>query len=326
MTAVPLEDRPKPPVTPSSGGRRSSFASRLRRSAFPYGLLLPALVGMGIGLAYPLYRMGVMSTQEFGLRQQFGTEPPEFIGLDNFRDIFGNPQFWAVLRRSLVFALVNVALTMGLGTLVALLLTKLGRVMRFGLTVALLLAWAAPPLTSTILWQWMFDSRFGVINWALSGVGFSGFEEHSWLSEPLSFYFVATIIVVWMGLPFVAFTLYAAMTQIPADVVEAAKIDGAGAWQRFRDVTWPGIKPVFIIMTALSTVWDLRVFTQIFVLQKAGGMTRDTDLLGTYAYREAIAGNHFGRGAAIALVLVAITLLLTVFYIRQMFKQQGVEA
>ena len=105
------------------------------------------------------------------------------------------------------------------------------------------------------------------------------------------------------GIPFIAFTLHAAMTQIPDEVMEAAAIDGAGPWQRFRDVTWPGIKPIFIVLLALSTMWDLRVFTQVFVLQQAGGISHDTNLLGTWAYREAVASNKFGTGAAIALVL-----------------------
>jgi len=127
-----------------------------------------------------------------------------------------------------------------------------------------------------------------------------------------------------MGVPFVAFTLHAAMTQISGEVLEAAAIDGAGPWERFRDVVWPAIKPIFIVMTALSTLWDLRVFTQIYVLQEAGGISRTTNLLGTWAFREAVAGNDFGKGAAIALVMVAITLLLTVFHLRQMFRQQEV--
>ena len=112
-----------------------------------------------------------------------------------------------------------------------------------------------------------------------------------------------------MGIPFVAFTLYAAMTQIPTEVLEAASIDGAGPWPRFRDVVWPAIKPIFVVLVALSTLWDLRVFTQIYVLQEAGGVTSETNLLGTWAYREATTGNHFGRGAAIALVMVAINSL-----------------
>jgi N,N'-diacetylchitobiose transport system permease protein len=220
-----------------------------------------------------------------------------------------------------VFCFVSVVATMVIGTLTALLLGRLGRGMRTALSVSLLFAWATPALTATVVWQWIFDSRSGVANWLLTKLGFD-MEGHSWLSEPLSFFAVAMLIVVWMGIPFVAFTLYAATTQIPTEVLEAAAIDGAGPWPRFRDVVWPAIKPLFVVLVALSTLWDLRVFTQIFVLQEAGGITRETNLLGTWAYREATTGNHFGRGAAIALVMVAITLLLTMFHLRQMFRQE----
>jgi N,N'-diacetylchitobiose transport system permease protein len=302
-------------------GRGGQLGPGLRWGLMPYGLMAPALLALGVGLAYPLYRLVVMSTQRYGLRQQFGTEAPEFVGLDNFGDIFGDTYFWEVLRRSLVFCLVNVTLTMVLGTALAVLLSQLGRVMRTSLSVALLLAWATPALTASVLWQWIFDTRTGVANWALTSLGFD-FEGHSWLSSPVSFYFVATLIVVWMGVPFVGFTLHAAITQIPGEVMEAAAIDGAGTWARFRDVTWPAVRPVFVVLVALSTVWDLRVFTQIYVLQEAGSDTRETNLLGTWAYRESVAGNHFDKGAAIALVMVAITLLLTLVHLRQMFRQE----
>jgi N,N'-diacetylchitobiose transport system permease protein len=135
---------------------------------------------------------------------------------------------------------------------------------------------------------------------------------------------VATFIIVWMGIPFVAFSLYAAMTQIPREVLEAAAIDGAGPWQRFRDLIWPAVRPLFMLLVVLSTLWDLRVFTQIFVLQEAGGLSRDTNLLGTWAFREAVAGNHYGKGAAIAVVMVGITLLLTMSWLRRLFREQEV--
>ena len=325
MTAV-LSDEGTgtPPVLPDSrraGRSRRPRPARSRVGLLPYLLLVPALAALGAGLGYPLVRLVVMSTQEFGLRQQFGAPAP-YVGLDNFAEIFGDPYFWDVLRRSLIFCAVNVVLTLGLGTLVALLLSRLGTAMRTGVSVALLFAWATPALTATIVWQWIFDARYGVVNWLLTRLG-RDFEGHSWLSEPLSFFFVGTLIVVWMGVPFVAFTLYAGMTQIPGEVMEAAAIDGAGAWARFRDVTWPALKPIFIVLAALSTVWDLRVFTQIFVLQQAGGINRETNTLGVYAYRTS-AGDDFGLGAAIALVMVGITLLATLFHLRQMFRQEEV--
>ena len=334
-TGVLPETSPPSGGTPSSSSSSSSSSPRGRPAGrggwwrtrggsrlLPYALTVPALVALGAGLGYPLYRLGIMSTQDYGLRQQFGA-PPESVGLDNFTDILGDTYFWEVLRRSVVFCLLAVALTMAAGTAVAVLLGRLGRVLRPALSVALLLAWATPALTATVIWQWIFDTRFGVANWALTKLGFD-YEGHSWLAEPLSFFTVALLIVVWMGIPFVAFTLHAAMTQIPDEVMEAAAIDGAGLWPRFRDVTWPAIKPIFVVLAALSTMWDLRVFTQIFVLQEAGGISTETNLLGTWAYREAVTGGHFGKGAAIALVMVSITLLLTVFHLRQMFRQEEI--
>ena len=316
---VPGEPTPSG-STPASRPGRGGLLGRVK--ALPYALTIPALVALAAGLGWPLVRLVIMSTQDYGLRQQFGAPAPN-VGLDNFTEIFGDSYFWEVLRRSLVFCFLAVTLTMVAGTAVAVLLGKLGRVMRTALSVSLLLAWATPALSATVVWQWIFDSRFGVVNWALTKLGFD-YEGHSWVSEPLSFFFVALLIVVWMGIPFIAFTLHAAMTQIPDEVMEAAAIDGASSWQRFRDVTWPGIKPIFVVLLALSTMWDLRVFTQIYVLQQAGGVTRDTNLLGTWAYRTGVGSQQFGKGAAIALVMVGLALLLTLFHIRQMFKQEEI--
>jgi N,N'-diacetylchitobiose transport system permease protein len=244
------------------------------------------------------------------------------VGLDNYRRILSDSYFWDVLWRTVTFALVNVALTIGLGLLIALLMRSLNRGMRLLVSIGLMLAWAMPALTATVVWQWLFDTQYGLVNWAFTKVGIGDYQGHSWLSEPISFFMVATIIVVWMGIPFVAFTLFAAMSQIPKEIEEAACIDGAGPWQRFRDVTLSMIKPVLLILTALSVLWDFRVFTQIYVLQRAGGINRETNLLGVYAYRISIGENRFDVGAAIAVVMVLITLLLTLVYLRQMVRQE----
>jgi N,N'-diacetylchitobiose transport system permease protein len=141
------------------------------------------------------------------------------------------------------------------------------------------------------------------------------------LAQPVSFFMVATIIVVWMGIPFVAFTTYAALSQIPTELIEAAEIDGAGAVARWRFVIFPAIRPILLIITSLSILWDFRVFTQVYVLQRAGGISRETNLLGVYGYRISIGENRFDIGAAIAIVSVLFTLLLTVTYLRSMVRQ-----
>jgi N,N'-diacetylchitobiose transport system permease protein len=305
-----------PPRTGPGRARRRSRRNRL----LPYGLLFPSLAVLTLVLGYPLLRLIGLSVSEYGLAQQFG-QPAEFVGLANYAKILGDPQFWTVSARTVAFCAVNVALTMVIGMLVALLVGRLGKVLRIAVLTALLLAWAMPPLSSTILWQWMFDTQFGLVNWLLTKLG-GDWTGHSWLSNQYSFLTVATIVVVWMGVPFVAFTLYGGLTQVPREVLEAAEIDGAGATQRFRHVVVPFLKPLILILTALSVLWDFRVFTQIYVLQRAGGITRETDVLGVYAYRTAVGANRFDTGAAIAVVMVVITLLLTALYLRQMARQE----
>lgn len=288
---------------------------RRRVHPLPYALLVPAAVALLLMFGYPIVRLITLSLQSFGLKQQFGAAA-EWVGLDNFRDIFHDAEFWAVLRRTLIFCTVNVILTIALGMAIAMLLRRLGPKMRLLTMLGLMLAWAMPALTSTVIWQWIFDTQYGIANWAL------GRQGQSWLSNPLTFYFVATIIVVWMGIPFVAFTLYAGLTQIPEEMMEAAAIDGARPWQRFRDIVVPALKPILLILTTLSILWDFRVFTQVYVLQRAGGITRDTNVLGVYAYRVSIGANQFDKGAAIAIVMVFITVLMTVFYLRSMSRQE----
>jgi N,N'-diacetylchitobiose transport system permease protein len=265
-------------------------------------------------LGYPLYRLVVLSTHEFGLEQIFG-QPAAFVGLDNFREILNERYFWTVLWRTILFCAVNVFGTMFLGVLIALLMNSLGKWMRLLVSTSLILAWAMPALTATVVWQWIFDTQYGLVNWALSKPG------HSWLAEPLSFFTVATIIVVWMGIPFVAFTTYAALTQVPVELIEAAHLDGAGPVARWRFVIFPAIRPILLIITSLSILWDFRVFTQIYVLQRAGGISRETNLLGVYAYRISIGENAFDIGAAIAIVMVLITMVLTATYLRSMIRQ-----
>jgi N,N'-diacetylchitobiose transport system permease protein len=290
---------------------------RRRGPVLPYVLIAPAVVVLAVVLGYPVARLIVQSGQEYGMAQVFGS-PARWVGFDNFRRLFDDPYFWTVLRRTLVFCFANVALTMTLGVLVALLLNALGSKMRLLVSTSLILSWAMPALTATVVWQWIFDSEYGLANWVFDRQG------ESWLANPMSFFGVATIIVVWMGIPFVAFTVYAALSQVPGELIEAASLDGAGAVARFRFILAPMLKPILMILTALSTLWDFRVFTQIYVLQEAGGISRDTNLLGVYTYSLSIGQSNYGVGAAAAILMMALMCVLTLGYLRSMFKQDSI--
>jgi N,N'-diacetylchitobiose transport system permease protein len=293
---------------------------RARRTSLPLGLILPATAMLALALGYPLGRQVVLSLQEFGLAQQFG-QPPEWVGLQNYRDLIGSSYLWKVVLRTVVFCFVNAALTLVIGLGIALLMTKMTKWIRVAAQCGLLLAWAMPVVAAMIVWQFLFDTEYGAVNAVLTWLG-GDYQGHSWLQNQGSFFAVATLIVVWMSVPFVVFTLYAALTQVAEDVVEAAEIDGAGAWQRFVHVVLPSIRPVLLVVLLLQLIWDLRVFTQIYTLQKAGGITRDTNLLGTYIYSLGIKGQNFGAAAAAAMFMLALTVVVTAPYIRIMLKQE----
>jgi N,N'-diacetylchitobiose transport system permease protein len=308
---------PRVPAVAATAEPRPPRPPRRRRSVLPYVLIAPTVIVLAVVLGYPVARLVVQSGQEYGMAQVFGA-PARWVGFANFRRLFDDPYFWKVLRRTIVFCFVNVALTMTLGVLVALLLNNLGPKMRLLVSTSLILAWAMPALTATVVWQWIFDSEYGLANWVFDRQG------ESWLADPLSFFGVATIIVVWMGIPFVAFTVYAGLSQVPVDLLEAASLDGAGAVVRFRYIVVPMLKPILMILTALSTLWDFRVFTQIYVLQQAGGIARDTNLLGVYTYSISIGQSDYGVGAASALLMMGLMCILTLGYLRSMFKQDHI--
>lgn len=295
-------------------------AAEPKRNWLAFWFLLPASVILVAVLGYPIVKMVVLSLQEAKLRNiTLGTE--SWNNFENYTKLLGDPFFYTVVVRTIVFTAVCVLATMFLGTLIALLLNKLGNKMRLAVLLALLLAWATPAVTATQVFQFLFDTQFGVVNWALVSLGFEQFEGYSWLAEPLSLLSLAALIVVWAAIPFVALTLFAGLSQVPNEIYEAASLDGASRWTQFWKLTVPQLAPIFLILFALSTIWDFRVFTQVFILQKSGGIARDTDLLAIYAYRTSFSANNFGVGSAIGVVMVAMLLVFSVIYIKRMIKQ-----
>jgi N,N'-diacetylchitobiose transport system permease protein len=276
---------------------------------------MPAGVVVAVMVGYPLVRLFTVSFQEYGRAQVFGLPAP-YVGLDNYRAILQDRVFWDVLVRSVIFCAVNVVATMVIGTLIAALLTRLHRHIRLLTSIGLLVAWAMPALTAMIIWGWMFDTQFGVINYLITKLTPFDYTGHSWLIEPLSFFFVATVVIVWQSVPFVAFSVYAGLTQVPDDLIEAAELDGAGAWKRFRHIVFPYLRPIFLILIVLEIIWDLRVFTQIYALQGIGGLREKTSTLGVYIYQISVGTGDFGSGGAIAVLMVIAMLAIGFWYVR----------
>ncbi|MCS4276583.1 N,N'-diacetylchitobiose transport system permease protein [Mycetocola sp. BIGb0189] len=316
---VPDAPEEAPATTPAGG--KANARGRFGAKFTPYSLLVPSIVVLGVVIGWPLINLIIMSFQKFGRAQVFGA-PPEWIGFGNYAKVLGDPTFWEVLGRSLLFCLVCVVITMVLGTLIAMMMTRLTKFFRLLLSVGLLLAWAMPALTATIVWGWIFDTDYGVINNVLVNVFGLDFHQHSWLIDPVSFFFVAAIIVIWGAVPFVTFTVYAGLSQVPDEVLEAASLDGAGYLARFRLIVFPYLKSIFVVVTILQIIWDLRVFTQIYALQGIGGIKEQTSTLGVYIYQTSLGSGEYGIGGAIAVITVIILMAISLYYVRQSIKEE----
>jgi N,N'-diacetylchitobiose transport system permease protein len=302
----------------SARRRRRSFTARLGGVAAPYLLILPALVVIGAVLGYPLYFMGHLSLEHYGLFQLL-RHKGEWIGTKNYSQILHDGLFWHVVFRTLAFTAAAVSLTMVLGTLFALLLAQLGSKMRVLLTAGLIFVWAMPVVVAVAVWSWMVDYEFGVANWLLTYLHVGDFNHHEWFANTWTGWAIITSLVVWGAIPFVALMVFAGLTQVPQELVEAAKTDGASPWRVFRDVTMPLLKPIFVILTSLSIIWDFQVFNQIWILL-SGEPPPQYFTMSIYAFTTSFQQSQYGLGSAIALVMVGILLIVSFVYIRQMVK------
>lgn len=304
----------RPPVS-----REKARARRQARGAWT--LLAPSLIILGVMVGYPAVLMVIQSFTDYTVKNKVQGTLPNVVWFDNYIALFSESDFPAVLMRSLGLMVVLTALILTFGVLIAILMTRLGRGWRITVSVGLLLAWAMPPLTATVVWGWIFDTQYGVVNWFLNTVtGTENWRDHSWLLDPLSFFFVLTIIVVWQGIPFVVFTTYAGLGQVPAEVLEAAALDGTTGWKRFWLVVFPYIRSILTVVLVLEIIWNLRIFTQVYALQSRGGIAADTNVLGTYLFRQGV--GEFGSTAAIGVVMVILLLSLSWGYVRTTLKEE----
>jgi N,N'-diacetylchitobiose transport system permease protein len=214
---------------------------------------------------------------------------------------------------------VNVTLTMVLGTLIALLLAQLGRAMRLLLTLGLVLVWATPVVVAVNIWYWLVDYEFGVLNWLLTELHLGDFQHHDWFVNPWTGFAVIGAVIVWGAIPFVAITVFAGLTQVPRELVEAASIDGAGPVRTFRDITVPLLKPIFVILASLSIIWDFQVFNQVWIMRDQRP-TDDYFVMSVYAFVQSFNVSQYGLGAAIAIAMVLTMLVVTFVYIREMVR------
>lgn len=302
----------------SRPARPGRWRRTVGRQLLPFALLLPALVLVAGVLGYPIGQLFATSFQQLGLFQLI-SHHVVWNGLANYRQVLSSGQFGRSLLQTVLFVAACVGLTMLIGTGVALLMKRLGKVMRTVMSLAMLLAWAMPTSASSIVWSWLFETEWGVINYMLSGLGLH-FTNHNWFASSLSAYGVITAMIVWGAVPFVALTMYSAFTLVPPDLSEAAAVDGATPAVVFRRVTMPIVRPIFVLLTVLSIIWDTNVFNQVWFLTGGRAQVLNVVPLGVWQYIEAFSSQQYGLGAAVAVVTVVLLLTATGYYIRTMVR------
>jgi N,N'-diacetylchitobiose transport system permease protein len=308
-----------PSDTAVAAGARSLPLRRGRRVSFaPYGLILPVAAAVVLLLGYPIYKLVRISFERYGLFELIQHQG-HWIGLDNYRSVLGDHVFWSTVVRTVVFTVVNVSLTIVLGTLIALLLPKISHWVRILLTTGLVLVWAMPVVVAVQVFYWMTNFENGVLNYLAAELHLVG-DNHDWYATPTSSLAMVTLLIVWGALPFIVISVYAGLAQVPHELIEAARVDGAGPMRIFRDVTFPVLKPILLILTSLSIIWDFGVFAQPYLLIGQSHIDATNYLMGVYVFIKGYADHDFGRGAAISLLMLLMVAAMSVVYVRQMVK------
>ncbi|WIN00921.1 sugar ABC transporter permease [Actinoplanes oblitus] len=263
--------------------------------------------------AYPLYRNLDLSLRHYTVRSFVQGDAP-FSGADNYTTVFADPTFGPALLHTLVFTFVSIAFQFAIGLALAVFFTahfKLSATLR----ALFLVPWLLPLIVSASTWSWMLNSDSGIVNVALEALHLG---HVNWLTSPDWALTSVIIANIWIGIPFNLVILYSGLQAIPADVYEAAALDGATSGQRFWQITFPLLRPVSAITLLLGLVYTLKVFDLIWIMTK-GGPTDASTTLATWSYKLSF-GNllpQFGPGAAVGNLLILIALFFGLLYVRR---------
>ncbi|PYM27125.1 MAG: ABC transporter permease [Candidatus Rokuibacteriota bacterium] len=283
-----------------------------RDTPLAYTFIAPAFLLLLFLVAYP-FALSLW----FSLSDARVGESGSFIGLDNFRRLLGSSIFLQTLQNSLVFTAAALGAKTVLGMALALLLFRIARFKRL-IRGAVLLPFIVPTALSTLVWWWMFEPLYSVVNWTLKALHVVN-RDIPWLPDPYLAMFTVILVNTWRGLPFFAITILAGLVAIPREMYEAAESDGAGPIARFWYVTVPLLKPVLAVVILFSAIFTLADFNIVYVLTKGGPMNM-THLFATYSFALGLQSGQIGQGAAVSLFLFPILLAVVFTQLRLVRK------
>jgi multiple sugar transport system permease protein len=288
---------------------RSRLGGEVGETALAALFLAPAMALLGLIVLFPIGRLVWLSFHTLRLSEPWAGQP--FVGLLNYQDLWADPRFWSSLGNTLLITLVTVpgALLVGLGLA---LLANLPFRWRWPTRLALLLPWALPLVFSGLIFAWFFDSSYGLVNDVIAQLGFEG---PIWLSGPWTATATICLAIVWKTSSFCALILLAGLQTIPDSLYEAARIDGATRWQRFRHVTLPLLKASIMVALIFRTVTAIQTFDIPYAMTR-GGPGTTTETLAMYIHTTTLDFLDFGYGSALAVVMFLVSMLTTAWYLR----------
>jgi N,N'-diacetylchitobiose transport system permease protein len=318
-TAAPAAGEGAAAATVTARQPRGSRPHNKKKNLAPLWMLSPAGLVMLALVAAPIIYLVVLSFTDTDRKTLF-TGEYSIVGFAQYQKIFEDPQFWAALVRTVLFTAVMVLATIVVGMWVSQMLTRLGTIMRYVVTVILIFAWGMPTVASSQVWKWLFQPGYGIVNWLLTQLRvFGDMTSTSWANNVWLGLTCILLLIVWQGVPFIGLTLYAAQTQIAPEYYEAARLDGASERRIYWTITLNFLKPTLLLVTVLSIIWDFNVFNQIWLITQ-GGPDNGTTTLGIWSFKKAFVSFDIGQGAAISVVTTILLMLFTGVYIRRLLR------
>ncbi|AKA03588.1 carbohydrate ABC transporter permease [Streptomyces noursei] len=306
-----------------------TLTARTRRAFgthwYAWTMTAPVVLVIGVIIGIPLVRgvyFSLTDANEANVERSIGMNhipaTYHFTGLDNYRAVLTDGVFWGRLGWTVVWTVGCVGLTFLTGLALATLLNRQLRG-RTAYRLALILPWAIPAFVSVFTWRMLYNEKNGILNKLLAG---GGIDAVPWLNDPTWAKLSVIAVNVWLGVPFMLVALLGGLQSIPGELYEAAEMDGASAWQRFRHITVPGLRAVSGTVILLSTIWTFNMFPVIFLLTR-GGPGDATEILVTYAYRLSFVDSprNFSASATWGVVILALLALVAVGYRRALRKQ-----
>lgn len=277
---------------------------------FAYALLAPSLILLIILIGYPMIYNIIISFQDVPINPKMASE---FVGLDNFTAVFKDKSFYHSVFLTLIFTAVVTVISTAFGLAIAVFMNRefVGKKL---VNSIIILSYVVPAVCLIFAWRYMFNNIYGIMNYLIVDVLKITDEVPLWFDQPVSAFILVAIFAIWKFYPYAYMSFVAILQSVDKSLYEAADMDGATSWQKFKVVTYPAIKPTLVTVVSLRTIWVFYIYTEVYLL------TKQVDVLGVYLYDMAFATHDFGKAAAISIVLFVVIFSLVMLIRKKVLR------